>query len=252
MCIRQKLKEISLSLAKDFTVKDVRIGLGYTAVLLDNGQAGVAYTFHTDLKGGCTVFDGLRPLAGRQPSELLAMFDSTDKLESTLALATCNALGNTMENPFLDRGDILKHLKLHPGDRVGMVGNFAPLVPMLRKKTSSLKIFEQIKEPRGDLLPETQAYTHLPRCQVTLITSTSIINHTIDDLLDAAQGCREVILLGASTPLISDAFSHTPATILSGIVVINPEGILRTVSEGAGMRHFGSHIKKVNMKTRQP
>lgn len=34
-------------------VSDVRIGLGYTAVALDDGGAGVAYTFKDDLAAGC-------------------------------------------------------------------------------------------------------------------------------------------------------------------------------------------------------
>ena len=50
--------------AREIDIKDVRIGLGYTAVMLENEQAGVALTFHESTSKGCTVFGGLHPLAG--------------------------------------------------------------------------------------------------------------------------------------------------------------------------------------------
>ena len=246
MTIRQKIKEAALALAGDMAVRDVRIGLGYTAVLLENGQLGVAYTFHRELDGDCSVFKALRPLAGRQASELIALFDSTDKIASAVALATANALANTMKKGILE-GDAIQCVEINEQDRIGMVGHFAPIVPMLRKRASSLKIFEQIDQPRGDLLPQHEALKELPLCQVALITSTSIINHTIEDLLGAVQSCRAVVLLGASTPLIREAFAGTPVTVLSGIVITEPQEIMRIVSEGGGMRLFKNCIRKVNV-----
>lgn len=247
MPISRKLKGLSLTAAKGISVLDVRIGLRYTAVSLDNGQVGVAFTFHKDLVGGCRTLGGMSPLAGREASELLTLFDSSGKVEMAIALATSNALFNTTRGGLIE-GDVLQHLRVRPGDRVGMVGYFRPMVPVLRKKVSSLKIFEQIDWPEGDILPESEAYKHLPNCQVAVVTSTSIVNHTVDRILDAAGSCREVVLLGASTPLLSDAFQETPVTLLSGVVITQPEEIKRVVSEGGGMRFFGNFIRKVNLR----
>ena len=44
--IAQRLEALLADAARDARVEDVRIGLGYTAVVLDGGRAGVAYTFH--------------------------------------------------------------------------------------------------------------------------------------------------------------------------------------------------------------
>ncbi|MBW1798428.1 MAG: DUF364 domain-containing protein [Deltaproteobacteria bacterium] len=249
MNIRQKIKEASLELAGDIFIRDIRIGLVYTAVLLDNGQLGVAYTFRGDSKGGCSLFKGIRPLAGKKASEMLAMLDSTDKVESAVALATSNALSNIMNEDPLE-GDTLEYLDIHPEDNVAMVGYFAPLVPLIKKKAGSLKIFEQIDLPAGDLLPEKDLYRQLPHCQVAVITSTSILNHTVDAILNAARTCREVVLLGASTPILPEVFADTPVRILSGIVVTDTEKIMRIVSEGGGMRLFKNYIRKVNVRLR--
>jgi uncharacterized protein len=71
------------------------------------------------------------------------------------------------------------------------------------------------------------------------------------DLLIAAalQGCRDVVLLGASTPLLPEVFKPLGITLLSGLIVTDLPGILQTISEGGGMRSFGDYIKKVNIKT---
>ena len=56
-----------------------------------------------------------------------------------------------------------------------------------------------------------------------------------------------MVLLGASTPLIQEAFQGTPVTMLSGILVPDPEKILKIVSCAGGMQVFKSLIQKVNL-----
>ncbi|MBW1919567.1 MAG: DUF364 domain-containing protein [Deltaproteobacteria bacterium] len=250
MSISEKIKNHLMPQASSLKVKDVRIGLGYTAVMLANGQTGVAFTFHDGMKKGCTIFSGRHPLAGCNASDLLAYLGSKDRVEMAVALATANAIANKMNAGFVG-GDTLEHVPINPGDRVGMVGYFGPVLPRLKKKTSSILVFEQIKKVGGDIFPEEDAYLMLPECDVALITSTSILNHTIDRLLESVKGCREVVLLGASTPLLPEIFENTAVTFLSGIIVTRPEEILRIVSEGAGMRHFKNNVKKVNARVKR-
>ena len=249
LAIHKRIKEHTMPLARGIEVRDVRIGLGYTAVLLENGQAGVALTFHQRLTRGCTVFDGLHPLAGRKAQELLPFLESADEIEMAVALATANALTNKMRGGMLE-GDIMEHIHMEAEEKVGMVGYFAPMLPRLREKSSSIMIFEQIEQRQGNLLPEKEAYRLLPQCQVAMITSTSILNHTVDKILRAARACREVILLGASTPLIPEVFEGSSVTFLSGITVTRPLELLRIVSEGGGMPRFKENVRKVNLSLR--
>jgi len=249
LAIHRKIKEHIMPRAKGIKVIDVRIGLGYTAVLLENGQAGVALTFHQGLTRGCTVFNAMHPLAGRAARELLPFLESPDKIEMAVALATANALANTMQGDMLE-GDIMEHIHVGAEEKVGMVGHFAPMLPRLQEKSSSIMIFEQIERKQGNLLPEKEAYRLLPQCQVAMITSTSILNRTVEKILRAARSCREVILLGASTPLIPEVFEGTPVTFLSGIIVTRPLELLRIVSEGGGMPLFRENVRKVNLSLR--
>ena len=65
MRLQDRVKAAALPRAEGVDVADVRIGLGYMAVQLDNGWAGVAYTFLDEASGGCSVYRHIRPLAGR-------------------------------------------------------------------------------------------------------------------------------------------------------------------------------------------
>ncbi len=237
--------------ARAATVADVRIGLGYTAVRLADERAGVAFTFRDQAQGGCSVFRGLRPLSGRSAVDLLPLLESRDAIEAGVGLACANALANR-HHPTQLEGDVLDHLAVGPDDDVGMVGNFGPLVTELQRRARSLTVFERVAAPAGLLRPQEEAASVLPRCQVALITATAIINHTIDELLEAARNCREVALLGASTPLRTEAFAGTRVTMLSGVVVAAPAEVLRVVSEGGGMRQFSPHVHKVSVKVNRP
>ena len=135
-----------------------------------------------------------------------------------------------------------------PEDHVGMVGHFEPLVEAIQKRARSLTVFERVDQPSGLLRPQQEAEATLPRCQIALITATSIINHTVDNLLEAAQGCREVVLLGPSTPLMAGVFSGHKVTMLSGVVVKETEAVLRVVSEGGGTRQFAPYVRKVTLR----
>lgn len=247
MKLAEKIRENLSARASRIRIWEVRIGLIYTAVRTGDKEVGLAYTFMRK-RGRCCPEPGKSfPLAGKIAAELLAGLGSGEKIESTLGLAIANSLVHHQKLNVIT-GDILEIADLRPEDTVGMVGYFQPLVGPLQKRVSSLTIFEQDTGRNSKLLPENKALEIMPHCDVALITSTAIINGTIDNLLVAAQDCREVILLGASTPLVPKAFQDTPVTLLSGVVVNDPEGILRVVSEGGGMRQFKGLIQKVNLR----
>lgn len=245
--VASRIARVLLERDDGAVVSDARIGLGYTAVVLDDKRGGVAFTFREEAKGGCAVFQKLRPLSGRHSSELVALLPSDDPIEAAVGLACANALVN-VGHPGLREGDILKHLDLRPDDHVGMVGYFEPLVKILEERARSLTIFDRARRASHLSRSPEEAEDTLPKCQVALITATSIINHTMDQLLEAASDCREVVVLGASTPLLVEAFFPRHVTLLSGVIVLEPQGVLQIVSEGGGMQQFGSHIRKVCMR----
>lgn len=229
--------------ADESVVSDVRIGLGYTALCLSDDRAGLAFTFRKEARGGCTVFAGLTPLLGRRAADLLDLIESEDPIQAGVGLACANAMANNEVKDLIE-GDALDHMDLREEDHVGMVGLFGPYLDPIKKRVRTLTVLERVDRPEGILRPARQAASVLPDCQVAVITATSIINHTIDELLEAAGGCREVVILGASTPLITEVFSGVNVSLISGVVINRPKEILRVVSEGGGTRQFKPYVTK--------
>ena len=241
----KRLQETARSQATGRVVTDVRMGLCYTGAQLDDGSTGVALTFRNDLPKGCSCRGA--PMAGQPADELLAGLTSDDLIARTVALAVANAVLNRPHAQHV-AGDTLEMLQPSADDVVGMVGYFGPLVPKIRKQVRSLSIFEKVTAKSQDLLPEEQAPEILPRCSVAILTSTALLNGSIEKLIDAGAQCREIVLLGASTPLAPDAFVGTPVTCLSGVIVTDAEKILGVVSEAGGMQAFRGAIRKVNVR----
>lgn len=245
--IIEELRNDLLASYGEQRLADVRIGLGYTGVMLENGDVGVAYTFRENASAGCSVFMGKRPLVGRTTTEILEYLGSSEGVESTVGLAVANALANRPGSG-QHEGDILSVLSIGFMDRVGMVGYFGPLVAPLEKRVRELVIFEKNAVRSDRVLPAEAAYEELPRCDVAIITSTALILGDMDRLLEAAAECREIALVGASTPLLPETFAPLGVTLLSGIIVTDGAGILQIVSEGGGMGFFGPRISKVNIR----
>jgi uncharacterized protein (DUF4213/DUF364 family) len=80
---------------------------------------------------------------------------------------------------------------------------------------------------------------------VAILTATSIINGTLDHLLELCRCCREAALLGPSTPLLPEVFFGTPISCLAGIRVQEPEAVLQSIGEGQGFRVFKRYVRKV-------
>jgi len=247
MDLRNHLHRVAMSKAGKLSVSDVRMGLGYTAVQLENGQLGIAFNFLDGVSGGCSVYGGPRPLAGQYASDLLRLFASDNVLESALALACANALFNTPNQAYTE-GASVTQLDFLVTDRVAMIGNFSPIVNKIQPKVAAIEIFEREPQPDKGIRGFVEAADILPRCDMALITSTTLINNTIDQVLALTAGCREVVMLGTSTPMSQEVFADTPVSLLSGITVNDTGGVLQAVSEAGGTPAIRPFTSKVNLR----
>ena len=220
-------------------VDDVRIGLGYTAVQLDNGGTGLAWTPPRE-GTGCTHIHRQEPLTGSQAAKLLDFLGEKDPLYRALGLATVNALLADHAHPTCTT-DALDLLDIRSSDRVTMVGFFGPLIPRIRQTGCRLDIIERNRDYQQTIAPadgdEALAY-----CDIAIVTATSLINGTLNRVLDALGKPRKAVLLGPSAPLCAEAFKETVFTQISGSRVINAAATLQTVSEGGGTPQLKAHV----------
>jgi uncharacterized protein (DUF4213/DUF364 family) len=231
--IQRALVEFLEPEAEGGIVSDVRIGLGYTAVRLQSGHAGVAWTAKSDA-ACCTHFKQAGSLAGRPAKELLQMLgDESSALARTVGLATANALLAALPSPPTSRDEVISTLEIIPEDRVVMVGYFAPIIAQLRKTGCRLDVVE-LNSHHGDTLTPEQGREAMAQCTVAIVTGTSLINGTCDEVLAGLGQPRAVVILGPSSPLCPTAFKGTPVTHVAGARVRDVEAVLRVVSEGGG------------------
>jgi uncharacterized protein (DUF4213/DUF364 family) len=228
------------------TVAEVRMGLGYTAVGLDNGRCGIAYTYREEAHEGCSAVREAGTLAGRPASELASWVKRPDAVAGAVGLATLNAL----IDPPADAtdSDLLDLLEIHSDEAVGMVGYFGPWVEVLRGRVRALHIFERRPQRQPEVLPDWAASTLLPECHAVIISGTTIINRTLDGLLAHCGNAREIAISGPSTPLVPEVFRLRGVTLLGGVQVVNPERLFQIVSEGGGTRHFGTAVRKLAVR----
>ncbi len=233
LTVQKRLIDFLWPHAERVSISDVRIGLGYTAVKIESGQGGVAWTPHLPASC-CTHFQKAGTLVGRPAKELLSLLgDEASALARSVGLATANALLASLPRPPILSEEIISTLRITSDDRVAMVGYFGPVIAQLRKTGCRLDILELNAKP-GETLPPEKSGEVLAGCTVAIITGTSLINGTFHDLISPLGKPRAAVLLGPSSPLCGDIFSDTKITHVAGSRVCNTDAVLRVVSEGGG------------------
>jgi len=114
-----------LPIAGDHFAADVRVGIGYTAVALEDGRCGLAFTLHEKEYESCSVLAEAGTLVGRKASELIAKdrhdfivvynedYDSTMHREGTEAKGALQALRFQVEGFEALANGIKKHWTRH-------------------------------------------------------------------------------------------------------------------------------------------
>ncbi|MBL7190364.1 DUF364 domain-containing protein [bacterium] len=226
---------------------DVRLGLKYTAVSLDDGTCGTAYTHRGSFSKNCDITGELQSIIGGGLEKPLLWANSDDALKRTVGCAVVNTACNKDAGNFIT-GDIREVLRLQPDDEVVMVGYFEPLADYIERTVKALYIFDLERKDDNRILDTELCSDYLRRCDAALITGTAVVNRSIDSLLENCGNCRETAIAGPSTPLIPSAFEGTPVTLLSGIIVQDSCRMMQTVGIGGGMKDFKSLVKKVNIR----
>jgi uncharacterized protein len=218
-------------------VLDVRVGLHWTAVIANVGgmkRCGLAST----LAGGGPHGTPDVPQAGRLgelAAHELAWLITADRLTlRSVGVATLNALTVPDEAALVDlnAGDVIADRGA--GRNVALIGHF-PFIPQVRARVGRLDVLEL--DPQPGEHPAHAAPDILPGADVVAITSMTLINGTLNGLLELCAPDALVLLLGPSTPLHPALFARG-VDVLSGAVVTAIEPVVRAVSQGATFRQL--------------
>ncbi len=220
------IEAIITSLPGDEVVKEVRIGPFWTGVW--SCYCGLASTTFTHEHENRFPVGEAGSLAGKSTHELCRYAISASLLEASIGLAAINSLleVDTEQCQDINAGELL--LERGVGKRVAVVGHF-PFVPGLRRVAKELRVLE--RRPQNGDLPADAAGIVIPRADVVAITGTALINRTMEGLLELCRKDSLVMVLGPTTPLTALWFDYG-VDLISGTRVVEPEVVLRFVSEG--------------------
>ena len=247
--IVEALVEHGLSLAGEERVADVRVGLGYTAVRLESGKTGVgAMLRHLLDKGGCSILPYAGTLAGKKVREVVPLLRSSGIVEASIGLAALNALFQWEGPAEASNDDLVRLLRISPQDRVGMVGDMAPVLERIRPYADRCVVFDDGRPEEEGITEASLEQDLLPKCDVVILTATSLLNGTFDGLVVLSGRAREICVMGPSTPLTPEVFRERGVTLLCGRRFTDPDRLLRVVSEAGGTRSFGPLGRKVNLR----
>lgn len=221
------------------------IGIGYTAVATEDGAVGLSYTWFGD-KTCCSFMRGWDDAEGAPASDLLDRLLSNDAFERSVGMATANALNHEaaldLPSDAGPAGALIRVLGLERGSCVAMVGYFPPVVRELRELGTELEV---IDEARG--MGDQRVFRERlgDWADALIMTSTTLLNDSAEDLLGCAGAGLRAAFLGPTTPLAPAAFSHLPVDVLAGMAPVDTAKTLRAVRHGAGTPELQRFARKV-------
>jgi uncharacterized protein (DUF4213/DUF364 family) len=242
------LERIIETLPDGWTTSALHIGHNWTLSVVQNPngerQAGLAATPGPKQVAAQTQFQyGVNPIMEANAVTLVRRVQATDPVEAAVALATLNAL--LQPDPGLlthvDAADWL--VEQGRGRKVALVGRF-PFIDELKPVVAQLWVLELTPQP-GEFNAD-QASLLIPQADVAAITSSTLINHTLEGLLALTRPETKVMLLGPSTPLTPTLFDFG-VDLLSGVQVIDIEAVLASVQERVNFQKMKG-VRRVTME----
>ena len=225
-----------LSSLSDFPVRQVRIGLHWTAVVVekDSGlQCGLASTLsgehhHT----GESIIPHPGTLETYSALTLAGWIESELPLRRSLGCAAINALLPRDPESWVDQNAEQAILSRAQGGKVVVIGHF-PFSKALQEQITDLHVLE-LNPIAGDQ-PASLAPDLLPEADLVAITGMAFINHTLPELLFLCKPEAYVLLLGPSTPL-TPILADFGVDLLAGSSVEDIPSVMAALSQGAIFR----------------
>lgn len=219
----------------------------FCAVELDDGSLGLSFVLLGDTLSMLRAPAGRDDIAGMSALQLSRHYVDAHGAWRALGFAAVNALSRHLFDragyvPPSASGSI-GDLDLAPGDHVGMVGLFPPLVPQVLATGARLTVVELRTELAGprDGWHVTLDAGELAACNKILSTSTVLLNDTLDAVLANCRNAERVALIGPGAGCLPDPLFARGVTQFGGSWVVDAPAFKAALREG---RPWGGAARK--------
>jgi len=197
----------------------VLVGLHWIAV--QSRHTGMAHVFRG--REGFELSDA-GAIEGKDILEIAAGLKSWEPLEAGLGLAALSSL----IDPRGENANVFDYImSCAPGKTVTCIGRF-PFYERLAQSAERSYLLEM--NPQAGELPPYAAEEVIPESDLVIITGTSLINKTLERLLELSR-TGIAIVLGPSTPM-NDVLFDFGASVIAGVRVVDEEKLFRSVAQG--------------------
>lgn len=219
----------------------------FCALELDDGSLGLAFVLIDDTLARLTREAGSLGLAGADALEVARRYANGADTAKTVGFAAANAITRCLFDRAGfrpdDSADSIGQLDPGPGDRVGMIGLFTPLVGRILATGASLVVLELKAELAGerDGYRVTLDPAELSGCTKVISTSTLLLNDTLDRILARCATARRFALIGPSAGCLPDGLFARGVTLVGGTWVRDGEAFKAALVAGEPL---GAHASK--------
>lgn len=225
-------------------IDEIHIGLGYTMVTLQDGRSGICATL-CDLSRAFSLNTDTNDYEGRSALQLLRHIKDTDhQLSRVMAIALANALNQRFANALPEvPQDWHTSLGLPQGAKIAMVGHFSPVFERFEETGFTVRLLDLGKDI-GE--PDRFYGWATEEADALVITGTSLVNNTLEQIIDRFSAKDITILLtGPTTVLHPDVYEGLRINYLAGSVVVAKADMLKAVRNGRGSLDVHHQAKKV-------
>ena len=216
----------------------------FCALELEDGSIGLSYVLLDDTLE--RLLDGSESLGlpGADTLALARRFVSDSGVWKTLGFAAANALTRCLYDRAGFRPDVssdsIGHLNPQPGEHIGMIGKFTPLLRRIVDSGARLTIVELNPKLAG----EHEGYRvtldaeELSDCSKVVSTSTLLLNDTLDRMIACCHNARCFAMVGPSAGCLPDALFVRGVTLVGGTWVNDREGYAAALRGGGTLSAF--------------
>ncbi|MDY0341084.1 MAG: DUF364 domain-containing protein [Coriobacteriia bacterium] len=208
----------------------------FMALFLEGGATGISFVMIPPEAAGDYRALSSESLVGRAPQELARAFGGDDPIAQMLGMASINAICQHVMNETGYQPDVMTDslglLAMEKGDEVGMVGLFSGLVASIQETGAELVIIEMDERliAENQALPITADTAQLGACNKVLVTGTTVLNNTLENVLAHCAPDALVSVVGPTVGYFPDPLFACGVDIVGGRVVTDSEAFLQRLT----------------------
>ena len=237
-------------------IEKMVVGLFFTAVKLSNGAGGVCYTPVKDIpqavccpSSAGRIFDPVS-IQGLPVKTVLRALSSTEPIKTAVAIATLNALSATCWGKGIPANYTIKMnmdgqdaVHMPPEKSVAVIGAFVPVLRSLKQRDGTWWVIEQdphtLKaDEMAHYVPAENSIETIQRADVLFITGVTLVNHTLEGILEAARPQAEIAVIGPTASFLPDILFERGVRVVGGVWVKKPDELLDVLAAAGSGYHF--------------